>query len=155
MPCFLLGTYIVCPCENESVKYIPVQLLKSGDCVYVGQGRIGTIQRIYRVPLQTSISCPLADDLVVSYHQVCRKMMNRVSRKSHPWRVAGELMRIGRAPESHGYLIVLSGGESIVRTREWECLTIGHGVADDPITADPYWSTPSPLYDLESFYITN
>lgn len=152
IPCLLLGTCLQVPTSDGRIQSVPIQHLYARNHVCIGQDRIGMIKHIYRVPLESSIACPIDEDLVVSYHQVLRKRLPYNTRKTMSWKRAGDLMKLSKAPESFGYLIVLEDGESIVRTRNWECLTIGHGVADDPIAWDPYWGTQSAISDLESFH---
>lgn len=148
-PCFLRGTFL----RSINNEYIPIEELKKGDPVIVRYGKVGTIKNIFKIPVYTSISCPLSPDLVVSHTQPVRRIMQRVSRKTHPWRIAGELKHIGRNIGTDGWLIVLEDGEGMVQAREWECTTIGHGIAHDPIIAHPYWGTQRAVKDLEYRYI--
>jgi hypothetical protein len=144
-PCFLLGTII----QTPNGTGIPIELLRSGDIVCVSNGRSGVIKQVFKIQVNSSVSCPLSYDLVVTSSYPVRRIMNRVSRKTHPWRIAGELKHIGRLVGNTGWMIVLENGEGIVSTSEWECVTLGHGIADDPITAHPYWSTAMAIRDME------
>lgn len=144
-PCLLAGTII----QTPNGKGIPIEELKSGDIVCVSHGERGVIENVYKIQLNSSITCPLAPDLVVSYSQPVRKIMPRVSRKTYPWHIAGELKHIGRNTGNIGWMIVLKNGRGIIQVREWECVTLGHGIADDPIVAHPYWSTQQAVKDIQ------
>jgi hypothetical protein len=145
-PCFLYGTII-----QGIDRNIPIQTLQKGDRVFVGSGRAGIIKDVYTIRFLSSLSCPIAPDLVVSPSQPVRRIMKRVSRKTHPWKIAGDLNHLGRDHMGTGWFIVLEGGEGIVRTQDWECVTLGHGIVDDPVTAHPYWSTQRAIWDFEGF----
>ena len=146
-PCFMRGTLL----RSINDTYIAIEQLQNGDPVIVRYGNVGRVKIVRKIRVYTSISCPLAPDLVVSHTQPVRRIMGRVSRKTHPWRIAGELKHIGRNTGTDGWLIVLEDGEGIVQTGEWECTTIGHGIAHDPIIAHPYWSTQNAIYDMEHY----
>lgn len=151
IPVFLRGTFL----KSVNDTYIPIEQLRNGDPVIVRYGNVGRVKIVRKIKAITSISCPLAPDLVVSHTQPVCRTVERVSRNTSRVCFAGELKHIGRNTGNDGWLIVLDDGEGIVQTRKWECTTIGHGIAHDPVIAHPYWSTQNAIYDMEYYIQTH
>lgn len=153
-PCFLRGTLVEVPSGDENVyrRFVPIETLKEGDKVVTEDGRIVGVQYVVQLQLPTAVSCPLDDDLTVTLPQPVRRIQERISRIRNPWSFAKDLRRLGRVPtDEMGWNLVLQDGGSMIRTRRWECVTLGHGIVDNDVTADSYWGTQSVVNDYEYF----
>jgi hypothetical protein len=149
-PCFLPGTLVEVPSNDTDTRtFEDIYKLNEGDAIVTEDGRYVYVKHIVNFNLPTSIMCPLDDDLLVTLTQPVRRIQERLSRIRKPWSVAKDLHTIGRIPRGiDGRNLILSDGGSMIRTHRWECVTLGHGIADNDVTADNYWGTQSVVQDF-------
>ena len=152
-PCFLPGTLVEVPSYDvDTRRFKDIYDLSKGDTIVTEDGRYVSILDVVNLHLPTSAMCPLDDDLCVTLTQPVRRIQERVSRIRRPWSIARDLQTIGRIPNGIvGRNLILSGGGSMIRTGRWECVTLGHGIADNDVTADFYWGTRAVVKDFLDF----
>jgi hypothetical protein len=153
-PCFLPGTLIEIPSHDTRTRqFTDICKVCEGDSVVTEDGRVVCIKHIVHMKLPTSALCPLDDDLYVTLTQPVRRIQEKVSRIRKPWNFARDLRTFGRIPrDTIGRNLILSDGGSMIRTKRWECVTLGHGIADNEITADSYWGTQDVVQDVLYLY---
>jgi len=149
-PCFLPGTLIEVPSYDMDMRtFVDVYDVCEGDSIVTEDGRIVDILNVVNINLPTSVMCPLDDDLYVTLTQPVRRIQERVSRIRRPWNIARDLNKVGRIPGGVvGRNLILSDGGSMIRTLRWECVTLGHGIADNETMADSYWGTQAVVQDF-------
>lgn len=149
-PCFLPGTLVEVPSfEFGTRRFLPMNTLCENDEVITEDNRVVTIKAVVSIPLSTSAMCPLDDDLYVTVSQPVRRIQERLSRRRKPWVKAGDLNTLARIPkDTYGWNLILNDGGSMIRTQKWECVILGHGIADNDVTADQYWGSQAVVWDL-------
>lgn len=149
-PCFLPGTLVeVPPFEIGVRRFVPIEALCENDEVITEDNRVVSVRAVVSIQLPTSAMCPLDNDLYVTVTQPVRRIQEKMSRRRKPWIKAGDLNTIARIPNGvSGWNLILNDGGSMIRTQRWECVVLGHGIADNDVTADQYWGSQAVVWDL-------
>lgn len=154
-PFFCSGTAVEIPNYSSSGErcFYTIENLKKGDEIVSEDGRIVKVRALIELKLHNSIAHTIDYDLITSPFQPVRRIQERVSRRRLPWKLSKDIGSSYRIP--HGlqvWNLLLEDGGSMIRTHNWECVVIGHGIVDNPVTCDPYWSTNSAISDLVYLY---
>jgi Mg-chelatase subunit ChlD len=116
----------------------PVRQIRKGDKVRTYQGVTAQVRMVLKTPTQFASLVQIGDLLITPWHPIHVKGKWVFPHDIHP----EQLRECGAV-----YNFVLSRGHSVI-VDNVPCITLGHGVVDDPVLYHPYLGSQKVVEDL-------